>query len=92
MLKMAIKNSLAESKNLVVTTTSSSKNDEDSTKSVKSSPLDDIEEVKIFRPTEEEFKDPMRYIEHLYYKEKANNYGIVKIIPPPGFRPPLAFD
>ena len=92
MLKMAIKNSLSESKSLVVTSTSSTRTDDDSTKSVKRSPLDDIEEVKIFRPTEEEFRDPMRYIENLYYKEKAHNYGIVKIIPPPGFNPPLAFD
>jgi hypothetical protein len=34
----------------------------------------------------------MRYIEYLYEKEKAYKYGIVKIIPPPSFRPALAFD
>ena len=54
--------------------------------------LDEIEEVKVYRPTEEQFNDPMRYIEYLYHVEKAHKYGIVKIIPPASFRPALAFD
>jgi histone demethylase JARID1 len=57
-----------------------------------SSPLDEIEEVKTYRPTEQEFAEPMRYIENLYTNEKAHKYGIVKIIPPASFRPALAFD
>ena len=30
-------------------------------------PLDDIEEVKTYYPSEDEFKEPMKYIEHLFY-------------------------
>ena len=29
--------------------------------------LQEIDEMPVFRPTEEEFKSPMDYIEHLYY-------------------------
>lgn len=59
---------------------------------MKKTPLDEIEEVKTYYPTEEEFKEPMKYIEHLYYHEHAQKYGIVKIVPPASFAPPLAFD
>jgi jmjN domain len=62
MLKMAIKNSLAQSKNLIVPSPVEASN-EGSTNISNSSALEEIEEVKTFRPTEEEFKDPMRYIE-----------------------------
>lgn len=55
-------------------------------------PLDEIEEVKTYRPTEEQFKEPMKYVEYLYHVEHAHKYGIVKIIPPESFRPALAFD
>ena len=54
--------------------------------------LDDIEEVKTFYPTEEQFRDPMKYIEYLNVEEGAHKYGIVKIVPPASFCPPLAFD
>ena len=54
--------------------------------------LDDIEEVKTFYPTEEQFRDPMKYIEYLNVEEEAHKYGIVKIVPPASFCPPLAFD
>jgi histone demethylase JARID1 len=59
---------------------------------VSPSVLDEIEEVKTYYPTEQQFKDPMRYIEYLYEIEKAYKYGIVKIVPPPSFKPALAFD
>ncbi len=55
-------------------------------------PLDLIEEVKTYYPSEEEFKEPMKYIDYLYYVEKASKYGIVKIVPPASFKPPVAFD
>ena len=44
-----------------------------------------------FRPTEEEFSDPIQYIEALY-KEGAHEYGCIKIIPPAGFKPPWPLD
>lgn len=53
--------------------------------------LDDIEPMKVFRPTEEEFTSPIEYVEKLY-KQGASKFGTVKIVPPPSFRPPLAFD
>lgn len=54
--------------------------------------LEKIPEMKTFYPTEEEFaKGPINYIEDLY-KQEAWKYGTVKIVPPPSFRPPLAFD
>lgn len=72
MIKLAIKNSIIESKNSIST-------------------LDDIEEVKTYHPSLEEFSKPLDYIEKLY-KEGAAKYGIVKIIPPKDFKPVLAFD
>lgn len=53
--------------------------------------LDSIEEMKTYYPTVEEFKSPIDYIEKLF-KEGANLFGCIKIIPPKEFRPPLAFD
>jgi len=54
--------------------------------------LSNIPEMPIFRPTEEEFKNPIDYIEKLYHCDKAYQYGCVKIIPPKSFKPTLAFD
>jgi len=54
--------------------------------------LTDIEEMPVFRPTEEEFKSPLDYIEKLYYKEKASGYGCIKIIPPSSYKPTCSFD
>ena len=48
--------------------------------------------MPVFTPTEEEFQDPIIYIDKLFSEEKAHLYGCVKIIPPKSFRPPLAFD
>jgi len=48
--------------------------------------------MKTFYPTEQEFSDPLIYIENLLRNHHAQDYGCVKIVPPPSFRPGLAFD
>jgi hypothetical protein len=50
-----------------------------------------VKEMEVFKPTTEEFKEPIRYIEKLY-KEGAWKYGCIKIIPPEDFKPPFSFD
>lgn len=42
--------------------------------------LPKLVEAPIFRPTEEQFKDPMKYISSI--REEVKKYGICKIIPP----------
>jgi hypothetical protein len=37
-------------------------------------------EAPVFRPTEKEFKDPMKYIDRI--RREAEPFGICKIIPP----------
>jgi hypothetical protein len=54
--------------------------------------VEEIEEMKTFYPTLEEFNmNPIEYIEKIY-REGASQYGCVKIVPPKEFNPPLAFD
>ena len=48
--------------------------------------------MPIFRPTEEEFKSPIDYIEKLYLDGRIQPFGCVKVIPPESFKPKLAFD
>lgn len=54
--------------------------------------LEMIDSMPVFRPTEEEFQNPIDYIESLQSKHNAHHYGCIKIIPPKSFKPPLAFD
>ena len=49
-----------------------------------------LQEAPTFRPTEEEFRDPMAYIRSI--SEKASKYGICKIIPPDNWNPEFAID
>ncbi|KAL5711842.1 hypothetical protein ACHQM5_014076 [Ranunculus cassubicifolius] len=43
-------------------------------------------EAPIFHPTEEEFKDALKYIATI--RPKAEKYGICRIVPPPSWNPP----
>ena len=48
--------------------------------------LSEIKEMKTVRPTEEEFRNPVLYIEKLYNSGFAE-FGSIKIIPPASFKP-----
>jgi hypothetical protein len=45
--------------------------------------LANIPEIKTLFPTEEEFADPITYIESL--KDLGYKYGTIKVVPPPSF-------
>lgn len=47
-------------------------------------------EAPVFEPTEEEFDNPLQYIDSI--KETGEKYGIIKIRPPPEWQPPFAID
>ena len=49
-----------------------------------------IEAAPVFRPTEEEFKDPLAYINSC--RGEGERCGIVCIVPPPSFKPPFALE
>jgi histone demethylase JARID1 len=50
----------------------------------------ELKEAPTFRPTEEEFKNPMEYIRKI--APEAKEFGICKIIPPDGWNPDFAID
>jgi hypothetical protein len=47
--------------------------------------------MKTYYPTAEEFENPITYIEQII-KLGASEHGCIKIKPPAGYNPPLAFD
>ncbi len=56
-------------------------------KEIKSEP---IQEAPIFRPTEEEFTDPLVFIEGI--RHIGEKFGICKIVPPESWKPPFCID
>lgn len=47
-------------------------------------------EAPVFYPTQEEFDDPLQYINRI--SKEGLKYGILKIIPPDGWKPPFALN
>ncbi|PQM36271.1 putative lysine-specific demethylase JMJ16 isoform X1 [Prunus yedoensis var. nudiflora] len=47
--------------------------------------IDVLEEAPVFHPTEEEFKDMLKYIATI--RARAEQYGICRIVPPPSWKP-----
>ncbi|TVU11697.1 hypothetical protein EJB05_45299, partial [Eragrostis curvula] len=45
-----------------------------------------LDEAPVYRPTEEEFQDTLKYIESI--RPMAEPYGICRIVPPPSWKPP----
>ena len=50
----------------------------------------DLPAAPVFRPTEQEFQDPLRYIDSI--RAQAQEAGICKIIPPENWKPEFALD
>ena len=53
--------------------------------------FDNLEEIYTLRPTEDEFKEFIPYVEKLY-SQGVWKYGTIKVIPPQGFQPTNWFD
>lgn len=49
-----------------------------------------LQEAPTFRPTEEEFRNPMEYFRKI--APEGRKYGIAKVIPPDGWNPDFAID
>jgi histone demethylase JARID1 len=49
-----------------------------------------LQDAPTYRPTRAEFKDPAKYIRSI--EKTACQFGIVKIVPPDDWQPPIATD
>jgi histone demethylase JARID1 len=49
-----------------------------------------LQEAPTYRPTTEQFKDPVQYINSI--REEAQKYGIARIVPPDSWKMPFAID
>jgi [histone H3]-trimethyl-L-lysine4 demethylase len=47
-------------------------------------------EAPTFRPTEAEFRDPMKYLRSIH--EQGSKFGICKVVPPDNWNPDFAID
>jgi len=50
--------------------------------------MDGVLEAPVFRPSEEDFRDPMAYIAKI--RAEAEAAGLCKIVPPPSWQPPFS--
>ena len=48
--------------------------------------------MKTYYPTEKEFANPISYIDSIMASPIAQAIGCIKIVPPKGFKPGLAYD
>lgn len=48
--------------------------------------LSEIPEAPVYRPSEEEFRDPIAFVQAI--RERAEGAGICRIVPPKSWRPP----
>ncbi|EJS43088.1 YJR119C [Saccharomyces arboricola H-6] len=51
-----------------------------------------MEEIPTLYPTEQEFENPIDYLSNPHIKRLGIRYGMIKVIPPGDFRPPLSID
>lgn len=54
--------------------------------------LDALPLAPVFKPSEEEWKDPLRYIYEVIRPKAEATSGIAKIVPPEGWNPPFSID